>query len=90
MKRGVFLFVRCNAKYLWKRIPANVKSSNAELAQIWAVGQNMWQRDLPAVYKTLNSTTWSEHVTDIMKAVQGMINNLFINLRRNYNLHPSR
>lgn len=64
---------RCNAKYLWKRIPASVKSANAEIGQIWAVGQQMWQRDFPAAYKALVAVTWSEHVADIMKSVQGTI-----------------
>lgn len=63
----------CNAKYLWKRIPANVKSSTPELANIWAVGQHMWKRDFPSVYKALNSVTWSETVADIMKQVQGLV-----------------
>ncbi|XP_018322475.1 COP9 signalosome complex subunit 8 [Agrilus planipennis] len=60
----------CNAKFLWKRIPASVKTAAPELASIWAVGQQMWKRDFPAIYNALNSVTWSENVADIMREVQ--------------------
>ncbi|KAG5876456.1 hypothetical protein JTB14_032689 [Gonioctena quinquepunctata] len=63
----------CNAKYLWKRIPQSVKSSNPELGHIWDVGQSMWNRDFPAIYKALNAVTWSETVVDIMKMVQDVV-----------------
>lgn len=59
----------CNAKYLWKRIPADLKSGNRELGQIWMVGQRMWQRDWPAVHVALNAE-WSEDVSDIMAALK--------------------
>ncbi|XP_033182812.1 COP9 signalosome subunit 8 [Bombus vancouverensis nearcticus] len=59
----------CNAKYLWKRIPADLKSGNRELGQIWVVGQRMWQRDWPAVHVALNAE-WSEDVSDIMAALK--------------------
>lgn len=62
---------RCNAKFLWKRIPPDVKSSNAELERIWAVGQCMWKRDFAGVYKALSGKTWSENVAEIMQHVQG-------------------
>lgn len=58
----------CNAKYLWKRIPQNVKNSHAELAFIWKVGQKIWQRDFPGVYAALNAD-WSENVRHIMQAL---------------------
>ncbi|KAJ9578918.1 hypothetical protein L9F63_004875 [Diploptera punctata] len=58
----------CNAKYLWKRIPQNVKNSHAELGLIWKVGQKMWLRDFPGVYAALNAD-WSENVGHIMQAL---------------------
>lgn len=61
---------RCNAKYLWKRIPQNVKNSYAELACIWKVGQKMWQRDFLGVYTAL-TVDWSENVGYIMQALLG-------------------
>ncbi|XP_075212008.1 COP9 signalosome subunit 8 [Lycorma delicatula] len=63
----------CNAKFLWKRIPASTKSSHIELSNIWAVGRAMWQRDLPAVYTTISSTEWSDNVANIMRALHGEI-----------------
>ncbi|XP_076167343.1 COP9 signalosome subunit 8 [Ptiloglossa arizonensis] len=59
----------CNAKYLWKRIPTDLKTGSAELRQIWVVGQRMWQRDWPAVHVALNAE-WSEDVSDIMAALK--------------------
>lgn len=67
------LFLRCNAKYLWKRIPATAKASHAELGLIWNVGQKMWLRDFPGVYQTL-SVDWSDNVSQIMAAVLGKYN----------------
>ncbi|KAL4231742.1 COP9 signalosome complex subunit 8 [Mactra antiquata] len=58
----------CNAKFLWKRIPQAIKTANAELGHIWAVGQKMWQRDFPGIYETLKKD-WSESCKDIMAAV---------------------
>lgn len=63
---------RCNAKYLWKRIPPDIKNATPELGHIWAVGQNMWKRDYAGIYKALNAVTWSDTVADIMKEVQGL------------------
>ncbi|XP_043256399.1 COP9 signalosome complex subunit 8 [Colletes gigas] len=59
----------CNAKYLWKRIPANLKTRSTELKQIWVVGQRMWQRDWHAVHAALN-VEWSKDVSDIMAALK--------------------
>lgn len=44
--------------------------ANAELGQIWAVGQKMWQRDFPGMYETLKKD-WSDSYKDIMAAVLG-------------------
>lgn len=70
----------CNAKYLWKRIPANVKTSAPELGHIWAVAQCMWKRDFPGIYKALNAVTWSDTVADIMKQVQDVIRSRAVDL----------
>ncbi|KAJ8926745.1 hypothetical protein NQ314_020862 [Rhamnusium bicolor] len=70
----------CNAKYLWKRIPQNIKASTPELANIWTVGQHMWKRDFPSIYKALNSVTWSETVAHIMKQVQDVVRSRAVDL----------
>ncbi|XP_051156281.1 COP9 signalosome complex subunit 8 [Leptopilina boulardi] len=59
----------CYAKYLWKRIPDNVKSNSAELCHVWTVGQHMWKRDWPAVHAALN-VNWSEDVIEVMNALK--------------------
>lgn len=72
-----FFAFRTGAKFLWKRIPASTKTATPELGLIWAVGQNLWQRDLPAVYTALKQE-WSPTVKDIMKAVHGIYFLIFI------------
>ncbi|XP_018407038.1 PREDICTED: COP9 signalosome complex subunit 8 [Cyphomyrmex costatus] len=59
----------CNAKYLWKRIPSDLKAANEELGRVWTVGQCMWQRNWPAVHTALN-VEWSEDVKDVMTALK--------------------
>lgn len=63
-----------HAKFLWKRIPANVKTSYPEVALIWAVGQRMWQRDFPGIYESLRKD-WSESVKPIMDAIRDATRN---------------
>ncbi|XP_012055422.1 PREDICTED: COP9 signalosome complex subunit 8 [Atta cephalotes] len=59
----------CNAKYLWKRIPPDVKAAHEELGRVWMVGQCMWQRNWSAVHTALN-VEWSEDVKDVMTALK--------------------
>lgn len=70
----------CNAKYLWKRIPPSIKANNKELAQVWAVAEHMWKRDLPGTYKALGSCVWSENIAEIMKCVQENVKARAVNL----------
>ncbi|RLU19998.1 hypothetical protein DMN91_006604 [Ooceraea biroi] len=59
----------CNAKFLWKRIPSDIKAVHEELGRIWLVAQRMWQRDWPAVHVALN-TEWSDDVKEIMVSLK--------------------
>ncbi|CAH0556698.1 unnamed protein product [Brassicogethes aeneus] len=70
----------CNAKYLWKRIPPSVKTSTPQLGNIWAVAQNMWKRDFPAIYKALNAVTWSEPIAETMRQVQDAVRSRAVDL----------
>ncbi|XP_013381777.1 COP9 signalosome complex subunit 8 [Lingula anatina] len=54
-----------NAKYLWKRIPAAVKSANPELGNIWTIGQKMWQKDFAGIYEAINKD-WSDNLKPTM------------------------
>nr|XP_037290070.1 COP9 signalosome complex subunit 8-like isoform X3 [Rhipicephalus microplus] len=55
-----------NAKFLWKRIPQEIKQSHTELGNIWKVGQCLWFKDFPAIYDVL-SQEWPDHVKPIMQ-----------------------
>ncbi|MGH0137718.1 UNVERIFIED_CONTAM: hypothetical protein FKN15_064614 [Acipenser sinensis] len=65
-----------NGRYLWKRIPQAVKTSNMELAAIWAVGQRIWQRDFPGIYTAIAAHQWSECIQPVMEALQGTISSV--------------
>ncbi|XP_013783300.2 COP9 signalosome complex subunit 8-like, partial [Limulus polyphemus] len=58
-----------NAKFLWKRIPENVKQGNPEIGNVWAVGQKLWNRDFPGVYSCLEQE-WPEHLVSIMNVIR--------------------
>ncbi|XP_052080484.1 COP9 signalosome complex subunit 8-like [Mytilus californianus] len=58
----------CEAKFVWKRIPAQIKTSTPELTNVWAVGQKIWQRDFPGIYEAFNKE-WSESLKPVMDAL---------------------
>ena len=33
-----------DARYLWKRIPMEIKETSDEVSQVWAIGKALWQR----------------------------------------------
>ena len=53
-----------NAKFLWKRIPSNLKTDN-ELVVIWQIGQSLWKKEFANVYFIINSQEWSEEVKEL-------------------------
>ncbi|XP_030758482.1 COP9 signalosome complex subunit 8-like [Sitophilus oryzae] len=70
----------CNAKFLWKRIPSSIKSSNPEIGCIWTVGQHLWKSDFTATYTSLNAVSWSDTVSEIMKNVQDVVRSRAVDL----------
>ncbi|XP_050670237.1 COP9 signalosome complex subunit 8 [Leptidea sinapis] len=70
----------CNAKFLWKRIPQNITSSNPEISAIWAVGQKLWKKDLPRMYQALAAYHWVEPVATIMRALEERARERALNL----------
>ncbi|CAH2104561.1 unnamed protein product [Euphydryas editha] len=70
----------CNAKFLWKRIPQNITSSNPEIMAIWAVGQKLWKKDLAATYHALAAYTWTEPVANIIRALEEKVRERAFNL----------
>jgi len=47
-----------NARFLWKRIPGDIKKSYPIISAVWKIGQHMWQREYVDTYKTIASTQW--------------------------------
>ncbi|XP_034829023.1 COP9 signalosome complex subunit 8 [Maniola hyperantus] len=70
----------CNAKFLWKRIPQTITSSNPELTAIWAVGQKLWKKNLGATYLALAAYTWTEPVANIIRALEEKVRERAFNL----------
>jgi len=60
----------CSAKFLWKRIPEQAKNECVNLSQIWEVGKAMWNSNLSEVFRLIDTYEWSEHESDLMKAVK--------------------
>ncbi|XP_076441273.1 COP9 signalosome complex subunit 8-like [Babylonia areolata] len=68
-----------SCKFLWKRIPNNIKQANTELGLIWEVGQCMWKRNYPGIYEALKKD-WSESVKPIMNALTENVRRQALNL----------
>lgn len=49
-----------NAKLLWKRIPASLKTPDSELMAMWVVGQKVSQSDYSGIYAALRRP-WQTH-----------------------------
>jgi hypothetical protein len=64
-----------NAKYLWKRAPANLKvpSSGAMLAEMWEVGKLLWKDDLAAALAQLTSVNWPEELRSVVLGLRDSI-----------------
>lgn len=59
-----------SAKFLWKRIPAEIKQDNEELSIIWHVGRSMWKKDYPEIYGVIRSCpSWPNHLKNIMNLI---------------------
>lgn len=59
-----------SAKFLWKRIPAEIKQENEELSIIWHVGRSMWKKDYPEIYGVIRSCpSWPNHLKNIMNLI---------------------
>ena len=47
-----------NARFLWKRIPADIKKNNAMLGTIWSIGRSMWEKQYAKTYEIVSQTNW--------------------------------
>lgn len=59
-----------SAKFLWKRIPDQIKQENDELSTVWQVGKLMWKRNYSEIYQVIKSRpTWPNHLRNIMNLI---------------------
>lgn len=59
-----------SAKFLWKRIPQEIKDANEELSIIWHVGKSMWRKDYAEIYGVIKSCpSWPNHLKNIMNLI---------------------
>lgn len=58
-----------SAKFLWKRIPSNVKSDNEDLRTIWDIAVNLTRRTPSAIYFLIRERDWPPHVKTIMSRI---------------------
>jgi len=59
-----------SARFLWKRVPADVKKSDPEIAAAWAIGQRIWLSDYPAVYEAIKSFHWRPAVAQLVAILE--------------------
>ncbi|GBG69486.1 hypothetical protein CBR_g4180 [Chara braunii] len=58
-----------SARFLWKRIPTNIKQSNQELAAVWAIVQKMWLRNRAQCHEAIRGFPWSPILQPVIAAV---------------------
>nr|CAG4635109.1 EOG090X0F3A [Alona affinis] len=63
-------FDLCNAKFLWKRIPAQEKTVHPILAQIWEVGKKLWLKERNAVFALIRATQWPATIQPYMACLE--------------------
>merc|ERR1719481_1859723 len=54
---------------LLKFLPV-IHHKNIILSQIWEVGKAMWNSNLSEVFRLIDTYEWSEHESDVMKALK--------------------
>lgn len=64
---------RCNARFLWKRIPNNVKEGNKELEQMHQVFKCLWNNNMVQFNEAINFE-WSRDVAELMFELKGIEN----------------
>lgn len=62
---------RCNARFLWKRIPNNVKEGNKELEQMHQVFKCLWNNNMVQFNEAINFE-WSRDVAELMFELKGI------------------
>jgi len=47
------------ARFLWKRVPAELRDADAELCALWAIGKAMWVKDMAAAQVAMGGFAWT-------------------------------
>nr|CAG4647458.1 EOG090X0F3A [Megafenestra aurita]SVE92696.1 EOG090X0F3A [Megafenestra aurita] len=63
-------FDLCNAKFLWKRISNEEKTSVPLLGQIWEIGKKLWLKEHNAVFRLLKNTKWPPSIDAYMSCLE--------------------
>ncbi|CAG8586773.1 10286_t:CDS:2 [Paraglomus brasilianum] len=58
-----------SARFLWKRIPEEIKTSSEQLRAVWEVATDLWQRDYTPVYYSVEQKPWTPLIGSLMKKV---------------------
>ncbi|EEY63010.1 COP9 signalosome complex subunit, putative [Phytophthora infestans T30-4] len=58
-----------DARFLWKRIPIEIKQLSEELRNVWKVGRALWQRNLAAAYAAMDYD-WSPSQQGLVEALK--------------------
>ncbi|RWS09731.1 hypothetical protein B4U79_01202 [Dinothrombium tinctorium] len=69
-----------NAKFLWKRIPKNLKQESPELRAIWEIGKKLWEKNIHAIYDLIDGYQWPAYLNNIMKELREVTFKRAINL----------
>ncbi|CAG8717409.1 11435_t:CDS:2, partial [Acaulospora morrowiae] len=60
-----------SARFLWKRLPDNIKANSKELRSIWDIGMALWQREYENVYSYIDSQEWNPVIAPLLKQLAG-------------------
>eukprot|EP00879_Flechtneria_rotunda_P001445 GHRR01001598.1.p1 GENE.GHRR01001598.1~~GHRR01001598.1.p1 ORF type:complete len:200 (+),score=71.41 GHRR01001598.1:243-842(+) len=58
-----------DARFLWKRIPVEVKRDNPELDAVWRLLQYFWNRHYQGIWQALQGYQWSQQVRPFIDAL---------------------
>lgn len=73
---AIYLYLNdlTSAKFLWKRIPQDIKKANEELSTIWLVGKLMWKKNYSEIHSVISSNpSWPNHLKNIMNLISESI-----------------
>ena len=48
-----------DARFLWKRLPAEPRDADAEICALWAIGKAMWIKDIAGAQAAMGAYQWT-------------------------------